>query len=85
MPLSVTGVCLTDSGGFGAVEVTFNIQFEPGWNYLLGEVTAAEGTVPSALSLSTIAEPLTNVQWDYLPLTTSFSNKMPTLRLHRIR
>lgn len=85
VPLSVTGVCPPNAGGFGDIEVTFDIQLEQGWNYLLSEVTAAEGTTPSALSFNVVSEPPTDVQWDYLPPSTSFSNKVPGLKHQHIR
>lgn len=85
VPLTVTGVCPAGSEGFGQAEVTFNVQLEEGWNYLLSEVTAADGATPSALTLSVTPEIPTDVQWDYLPASASLSNKVPGLKLQRIR
>lgn len=77
--LGVTGDC-SDSG----MTTTFNMQLQPGWNYVVLELTNDDG---STGTLSTVPDLPTDVSWDFLPPSSTFSasgaNALPQWSLKR--
>lgn len=63
--LSVTGDC----GDLG-MTTTFDMQLQPGWNYVVLELTSDDGATGT---LSTVPSLPTDVSWDFLPASSTFS------------
>lgn len=63
--LSVTGDC-----GDNGVTLTYNMQLQTGWNYVVLEATNDDA---SSSTLSTVPSLPTDVRWDFLPPSSPFS------------
>ena len=63
--LSVTGDCNDDD-----VTLTYNMQLQTGWNYVVLEATNDDA---STNTLSTVPSLPTDVRWDFLPPSSPFS------------